>query len=324
MLFSLPCVGVDIGSFGVKIVHIRGKKLYYYTEKFKIIPPPKKVIIDAITNGLSAIDYEEKERYIATTLKGKDVKSHYAEFPLMRYSELMNILNSEIEKYLLIKREEAIFDAQILKKEKRQMSVLIVGAKKFIVEERISLIKEIGWEPYLITTETFALTEAYKKSKIFSKTSTVALLDVGYSLSKLIIVEKGLPLFERNIEIGDALFISSLCERFNIDEEKAQELKYSSFQSSKEVELILQRKLKPLCEEIQLSFDYYEYSFKKAPTSLYISGGGASFPFLKEFLSQYLNINIYEWDMLETFNVKPSYQERLLFNIAIGLALSKV
>jgi len=323
MLFSLSCVGVDIGSFGVKIAYIKGRKLHYYTEKFKITPPPKKAIIDTITKGLSAIDYKEKERFIATSIKGKDVKSHYIEFPLMRRSELMNILDSEIEKYLLIKKEEAIFDVQILKKAKRQMSVLIVGTKKFIVDERISLIKEIGWEPSLITTETLALTEAYKRSKVFSKTDTIALLDIGYSFSKLIIVEKGLPLFERNIEIGDAHFISSLCERFNIDEEKAQELKYTSFQNSKEIELILQRKFKPLCEEIQLSFDYYEYSFKKAPSLLCISGGGANIPFLKEFLSQYLNINIYEWDMLETFNIKPSNQEKLLFNVAIGLALSK-
>ncbi len=316
-LFSLNCLGLDIGEFSIKLAYFKKNRLFYFSERFKTPRPSKKVIIDTILNGLAKLNY--KERFVVTSLKGEAVNLRFITFPLMSRSKLLNVLKLEIDKYLPFKREEVIFDVEILKREKRKMSVLIVGTKNFIVEERLSIIKEIGLEPYLITTDSLALIEAFKRSKLY-KTETIALLDVGYSLSKLILIEKGMPFFSREIKIGDSQFLTSLCERFNIDEEKAQELKKELVPDSKEVELVLQRDFKKLAEEVQICFDYCEYSFKKNPSFLCISGGGAKFPFLKNFLSQYLNVSVYDWDLLEEFKVQSPH-DRLLFNTVIGLAL---
>ena len=100
----------------------------------------------------------------------------------------------------------------------------------------------------------------------------------------------------------------------------SSELKKEITFNSKEVELVLQKDFKKLAEEIQICFDYCEYSFRKIPAFLCISGGGAKFPFLKNFLSQYFNLPVYEWDMLEKFKIRSPH-DRLLFNTAIGLML---
>ncbi|OQX86811.1 MAG: hypothetical protein B6D55_05155 [Candidatus Omnitrophica bacterium 4484_70.2] len=318
-LFSLNCLGLDIGEFSIKLAFFKKNRLFYLSERFKTPHPSKKVIVDTILNGLAKLNYKEKEKFVVTSLKGEAVSLRFVTLPLMSKSKLLNVLRLEIDKYLPFKREETIFDVEILKKEKQKMVVLIAGTKNFIIEERLSIIKEIGLEPYLITTDSLALVEAFKRSELY-KTETVALLDVGYSLSKLILIEKGIPFFSREIKIGDSQFLASLCERFNIDEERAQELKKEVAFNSKEVELVLQRDFKKLAEEIQICFDYCEYSFKKTPAFLCISGGGAKFSFLKNFFSQYFNFPVYEWDLLEKFKIQSSH-DKFLFNTAIGLAL---
>ncbi len=317
-LFSLNCLGLDIGEFSVKLAYFKGNRLFYLSERFKFSHPSKKVIVDTILNGLAKLNY--KEKFVVTSLRGDVVNLHYTTFPLMSKLKLLNVLKLEIDKYLPFKREETIFDVEILKKEKRKMYVLIAGTRKSIIEERLSIIKEIGLEPYLITTDSLALVEAFKKSRFFSK-DIVALLDIGYSLSKLIFIENGIPFFSREIKIGDSQFLASLCERFNIDEERAQELKKEITSNSKEAELVLQRNFKKLAEEVQICFDYCEYSFKKTPSFLYISGGGARLSFLQKFFSQYFNLPVQEWDILEKFKIHSS-SDRLIFNTAIGLVLS--
>lgn len=320
--FSVPCIGVDIGSWGVKVACVKKGRVFYYGEKFPTQDPPKKIIVEIIGRAISKMGV--RERFVNTSLKGNEVMVRYVTFPLMDKKALLKTLHFEWEKYIPLKKEEVNLDIEIIDKKfkKNQMLVIIIGAKRNLIEEKISIIKELGLEPFVITIDCLALVEAFKRTPYFKSTSTVGLLDVGYKLSKLVIIKGGLPYFSRIINLGDINLLSVLMEKYNLKMEEADEFKQTLEGREREVLSIFQRNLRSLPEEIQLSFDYCEHIFKKLPTTLYICGGGAKTYFLAEFLRDYLNVEVYCWDVLEVFKLTPSQEERLMFNVAVGLSLN--
>jgi len=319
---SLPCIGLDIGSWGVKLACVRRKTVVYHIEKFPRQNLPKKIVIDIIAKALSKMGVREK--FVNTSIEGNEVIVRYANFPLMSKKNLLKTLNFEIEKYVPFKKEEISVDVEIIDRKfrKNQMLVVIVGAKRNLIEERVSIIKELGLEPFVVTTDCMALVSAFKKSSCFKPTVTIGLLDIGYKLSKLVIVKGGIPYFSRIINLGDFHFLSALIERYNLEIEEAEKFKCNLSDREKEVLSIFQRNFRNLPEEVQLSFDYCEHILGGVPTCLYISGGGAKTIFLKDFLKNYLNVEVHLWDVLESFHLNPSSEEKLFFNVAVGLSLT--
>jgi type IV pilus assembly protein PilM len=207
-----------------------------------------------------------------------------------------------------------------------QMIVLLIAVERRIIEERINLVKQAGLDPQLINVDGLALMEAFKSALPGSK-GVVALLDIGYRLSKLVVMENDIPYFSRDIETGEQEIIQTISEKLGMDFNLSKELLYKRKDMEKDVTEAIKPVLNGLLEELSLSFEYCERNLNKKADRLYLSGGGSKVKILFESIGKIPNFKVDIWDPTKGFNV-PSFStnEELIeyapiLAVAVGLAL---
>jgi len=331
--FPQPAVatGLDIGNFSVKLVQI--KKINFGKEKslsFAVVPikgdgSPER-IIEAIKQAYKDLAIDSKK--VNISVSGPNIIMRYIILPSMREVELTKSLEFELEKYIPFKREDAIIDYRILAHlPNNQMIVLLVAVERRFISERVKLIKDAGLEPQTINVDAFALIEAFL-GVLPKPKSVTALLDIGYRLSKLVVLGYDIPYFSRDIEIGEYDIFQMISQKMNLDFNLAKELSYRPAEDKvKEVAEAVKPTLDSLLSELSLSFEYCERDLGKKVDQLYLSGGGSRIKLLSESLGNIRDLKIHIWNPTLGFRISsPLNPEGLreyshLLAVAVGLAL---
>ncbi len=325
-------VGLDIGNFSVKLIQI--KKINLGKEKslsFAVVPikddgSPDR-IIEAIKQAYKDSRIESKKVNISVC--GPNIIMRYIILPLMKENDLSKSLEFELERYMPFKKEDAVIDYHILANlPNNQMLVLLVAVERRLIEERIKLIKDAGLEPQAINVDAFALMEAFLGVMPKPK-SVTALLDIGYRLSKLVVLEYDVPYFSRDIEIGEYDIFQMISQKMNLDFNLAKELSYRPKEEKvKEIAESVKPTLDSLLSELSLSFEYCERDLGKKVDQLCLSAGGSKIKFLSESLGNIGDLKIHHWNPIQGFKVtSPLSPEGIseyshLLAVAVGLALS--
>ncbi len=82
-----------------------------------------------------------------------------------------------------------------------------------------------------------------------------------------------------------------------------------------------------LAKEIRTSFDYFESRTVTSVGKMYLSGGGSSFPGMRETLAAILGIEVENWDPLRTITLGEGLDPVKVkavssqLAVAVGLAL---
>ena len=325
--------GLDIGNYSIKLVTIKKEP---FSKKsllsFAAVPLPgnasRQNIVDAINQVL--IDLPISSKKVNLSISGPKIIMRYIILPVMKESDLAKSLEFELEKYIPYKKEEAVINYHILTRiPNNQMVVLFVAAERKIVQERIDLVKDAGLAPQLITIDALALCEVFKVLLPGYK-GVAAILDIGYRLSKLVVLENNMPFFSRDIEIGEYDIIQMIADKMNAsygtakgwacagDEDKAKELTEAA-----------KTELHSLLNEITLSFEYCERNLEKTVKQLFLCGGGSRISIVSGFLERIPNVKANFLDITQGFKVSlpPSMQgvndHPSLLCVAAGLALSE-
>ncbi|MBM3246178.1 MAG: type IV pilus assembly protein PilM [Candidatus Omnitrophica bacterium] len=325
-------LGLDIGNFSVKIAQI--KKKNFGKEKmlsFAVVPvkdagTPENVI-RAIKEACKEVAADSKKVNISVC--GPNIIMHYIILPLMQEKDLAQSLDFELERYVPFKRENSIIDYHILANlANNQMLVLLVGAERHFIQERIKLVRDAGLEPQLINLDAFALMDAFLGA-LPAPNSPVALLDIGYHLSKLVVMEDDVPYFSRDIETGERDVFQTIADKMSIDLGRAQDFAYSPPEDKiKEIAEAIKPAFNNLLNELSLSFEYCERNLEKKVSRLYLSGGGSKIKVLVDFLAGIQDLKIDIWDPILGMKLSPSIsaedakQYAHILPVAIGLAFS--
>jgi len=326
-------IGLDIGSNFIKAVKIEKSDKYLV----------KDFIIQKIQSqqNLSVILKEVLEKIKAKdiplniSLSGQNVVCRYATIPLLSDLEFKNSLKFEITKYTPFLPADIYFDGYILRKDEKQnkMLVVIVAVKKEYLNQRLKLMKEIGYELNVVDIDCLALVNCFnfnfsKNKDLINK--TVALLNIGDSLSNLNILEKDTPLLSRDIRIGGKEITSRISLDLSCSLEEAERIKIKATSDKEELERIkpsLENVLSFLAHELRISFDYYESQSASTVEKLYLCGGQVLLKDIKDILANYLGIETEIFEPLEGFVLDENLDiEKIKVNslqlaVALGLAL---
>ena len=324
-------IGLDIGNYSVKIAKIKKgpftkKPSLCFSAAMINADRARQSIIDAIRKASASLTLDSKK--VNFSIAGPQVIMRYILLPFMSEKDLSKSLEFELEKYIPYKKEEAIINCHILAKmPNNQMIVLLVAAERKIVQEKIEIIKEAGLEPQLITVDSLALCEAFKAISPRQK-GVVALIDIGYRLAKLVVLENNIPFFSRDIEVGEYDIVQMISEKMNIGYPSAQELVYEPQGKTQELIEAAKTELHSLLNELSLSFEYCERNLEKTVGQLYICGGGSKIKIISEFLGKIPSVTISPLDIAHAFSVSSpedihsSLEYASFLAVAAGLALS--
>lgn len=343
------CIGLDIGTSAIKLVQLKVTRRGMSLQNFGIEPlPPQSIVdgavmnhgavVDAIRNLAKRIHLRGKEMAIAVS--GNSVIIKRITIPHMEGPALDEQMEWEVQQNIPFSREDVTVDHAVLVEQtpQGQMEVLLVAAKKEIVDQYIGVVRDAGFVVSVVDSAAFALQNAVEASVGFAPGETVAIVNCGSALSTLSIVSDGLPAFNRDIAQAGNTYTEAIQTRLAVSMDGAEAYKVGGAAASsadvvpQEVHRILAQISEQVAGEFQRSIDFFVNDAVDANLArIYLAGGTALVPQLPKAIQDRSRIPVQIIDPFVRVEVDPRRfdVEYLRANapvaaIAFGLALRRL
>lgn len=304
MKLSLPrffgkpsIVGLDIGSSSVKALEldILGRDKGFELRKLGVAPLASESIVqgaflnsgsiaDAIREAIENGEITTKE--VAIAVSGHSVIVKKVSLAVQAQEELEDSIRWEAEQYIPFDVNEVHLDFQILdtSEGEGQMDVLLVAAKRDLVDDYVQVIREAGLIPACIDVAAFAVENAYELNYEASPEESVALVNVGAQVVNINVMQQGVPAFTRDITTGGNQYTEEIQKTLSISFDDAERVKLGGEISDQntdvvpaEVEQAIQGVTETVVEEIGRSLDFFTATSAESRISrVMLSGGGAT------------------------------------------------
>jgi len=335
-------VGLDVGSSAVKLVALEQGRENFRLAAFALESVPRDTIVNgAIANQQAAVDaigraFESgraKADRVAIAVSGNSVIVKRVPVPIVGDDEISEWVRSEAGQHIPFELSDVNLSYQLLDSEPGgQREVVLVAAKKDTVAAHTELLGQAGHPADLVDVGAFALENCYELNYEPAPDQTVALLNIGASLTNIGVVRGDQPRFTRDVPLGGNHYTEALIKQFDLSYDDAERLKQGEDLEHCTVEQA-QPALRPVTETLVLetrkTFDFFRESVRaEAIGRMLISGGTARLPGLKALLEEEFGMPVEELDPFRKIEIPEnglrSDQIRRLapqFAIAVGLAL---
>ncbi len=343
-------IGLDIGSSSIKVSELKETKKGYFLQNFGINPLPPEVIVDgtlmnspAIVEGIQTLVVERKikAKEAVTSVSGQSVMIKKITLPAMTEDELEDQIQWEAEQYIPFDINDVNIDFQILSPgdDEGNMEVLLVAAKKDMINDYLAVITEAGLTPVVVDVDAFSLENMYEINYQIMENEVLAIVNIGASVINLAITKNGQYVFGRDVSSGGNLFTEEIQKQLSVSYEEAEMLKLGGSATGEteavmrqEVESVIRSVSEQLSGEIARSLDFYQASAAEEQINkIWLSGGSCRVSGLAETIQRKQNIPT---EILDPFrnidrNPKqfdPAYLEEIGAQaaVSVGLALRRV
>ncbi|MCP4342812.1 MAG: type IV pilus assembly protein PilM [Desulfobulbaceae bacterium] len=335
-------VGLDIGSHAVKVCQLKQTSSGYAIITLGSTVLPEGAVEDGTLNDPETVskaiadlfqNLKIKNKKIGFSISGYSVIVKKVNLAVMEDAQLEEHIMAEAEQYIPFDIEDVYLDFQDLKtgsKEADRTDVMLVAAKKEIVDDYLEMLRGLKLSPVIVDVDGFALENTYEYN--YQKSENVALVDIGASKMSINILSQGISVVARDIIVGSRQLTDQIQNVFDIEFEEAEALKLGSTQNEdkrEEIENIFSTTCTQWILEIKKAIDLYHSNHPEQPLKkLILSGGGAKVSGLIDFLVQETGLEV------ELFNpflnmvsnskkIDPDYLKNIgpEMAIATGIAL---
>ncbi len=212
---------------------------------------------------------------------------------------------------------------------KKNVRILLTAAPKNLVARYVEIFKAANL--HLLSLETEAL--ALSQSLIGFENASVMVIDIGSAATNICMVEKGVPVLNRGLDIGGYHITKSISNSLNVTFDRAEQFKLDFGIRMQEqrggIPDAIRDSLQPIIHEIQYVFELYQNQGSITVDRILLSGGSAFLPNLTNYLSQLLKIPVYignPWDrVVYPVDLKPVLEGiGPQMAVSIGLAMKYI
>jgi type IV pilus assembly protein PilM len=295
------------------------------------------VIVDAIRELVQ--QHKIKAKDVVASISGNAVIIKRVTLPQMSFDELEESIQWEAEQYIPFDINDVNIDVQILdgtSDDPGQMDVLLVAARKELVNEYQSIISQAGLRPAVVDVDAFAVANMFELC-YEPPEDTVALVNIGASTVNIHLLRGGVSAFTRDIGIGGRQFTEEIQRTLNISYEEAEAMKIGGHDDDdtavvpEEIERVLSSVGENLATEVQRSLDFYlSTSADTGIGSVFLSGGAARTPGLSRAIERQTGLPVEVIDPFRQIQIdERSFNPAYLNDVApqaavvVGLAMRK-
>lgn len=344
-------VGIDIGSHAIKIVQLLKKKKKFELMNVGIIPLPENTFVDGMTENPNLVTEAIKQlvscekiktKFAVTSISGESVIIKKINVPKMSKDELAESIQIEAEQYIPFDINDVSIDFCVLgAAEKKpdeeaeedtgeQMEVMLVAAKKDIIEQRKSILINAGLKPVVFDLDIFAVENSFGLNYDQEENRVISIINIGASVSNLDIIEAGHTSFTRDILIGGIQYTEAIQKKLKIDYEDAEKMKLGvnvSEENRNDVISVILDVTDSFASEIQKSIEFYSTAANRNVDKIYLSGGSAKISGLDYLLSEKLGVDVEIIDPFKKIFIHkkkfdPEYIADISPSMAVGVGLA--
>ena len=333
-------VGLDIGSGLIKIAvieHGRGDP-----ELTKIVITP--LLADAIVEGevmdpgivtdaiRSAMEEAGvKSKAVVTAVGGRDVIIKKIQIERVKEQQARELMRWEAEQHVPFDMESVELDFQILDPDgdAMEMQVLLVAAKRELVEHKMRMLTDAGIAPSVVDVDAFALHNAFELNHPHAMRGVVGLVNIGHDITNINILDEGVPILTRDITVGTRRFREDLQRERGVSAEEAAQL-LQGFDRSPHLDAVIESRGEEIAVGIERAAAFLASSSRSgsALRTVFMCGGGARVPGLAEALGKRLRVSVELANPLAKLRVRDGVLDSVvtdevapLLMLPIGLAL---
>jgi type IV pilus assembly protein PilM len=348
-------IGLDIGSHAIKLVEIEDSKKGKILKNFGMIGLPREAIVEGAIREIEIVsaaiknllkNLKIKNKNVATSVSGYSVIVKKISIAKRENFEMESTIQEEAEQYIPFDIHDVNLDFEILSatedqnfdesEEKKQesglMDVMLVAAKKDVVEDYISLLQITGLTPAVLDVDAFALQNAFELSS--EKTDgCYALVNVGAEELGINVIKNGVSIFTRDSSFGGFQINEGIMASFEVDYDKAEEIKLGGAKlegkDRGKLEEVLTSVISGWVNEIKRALDFLITTYPdQTIEKVLLSGGSCRIPGFQKYLETQIDIPVAELNPFFGLQINekvfdPKYLSYMAPQaaVAVGLAL---
>ena len=367
-LFPKKVLGIDIGTSSIKVVEISGnngkKTLVNYCQT--VSDNSQSNAENSSVQALSAFTPQIiKEILKESGIKTKEAVFAIPDFstfctsfeiPPMTEKEIPDAIRYNASQYITLPISEVTLDWVVTPKstgldarfirgaknpvidKNSSFKVFLVAVPNQVVQEYKDIAKSAGLKLYAIEAESLALTRALAKNSLVMQAGqlvpsfkkTICLIDIGVKSSVINVIDQGFLRNSYSFNFDSSKLSKAISSTLGVQGVVAEDIKNKEGLTHSKPEVVenLSLLLSPLLNEIKNISDEFLRLEQKQIDQIYLTGGAANMPGLKEHVAEVLKKEVYVPNCFSEFSYPANLQETLKsmspsFSVAVGTALSR-
>jgi type IV pilus assembly protein PilM len=349
-------IGLDIGSHSVKLAEIEDTKKGKVLKNFGIIGLPQDAIVEGAIKEMEIVSsaiktlckqLKVKNKNVVTSISGYSVIVKKISVQKRGEAELEATIQDEAEQYIPFDINDVNLDYEILspgagkeqegaaKEDKGFMDVMLVAAKKDIVEDYVSLLHLTGLNPAILDVDAFAVQNSFELGAK-EMSGCYAIVNIGAEELGINAIKNGVSIFTRDSSYGGYQINEAIMSKFGVSYEEAEKIKLGGTKTeSKEkgiLEDIFTSVVTGWVNEIKRALDFLTTTYPdESIEKIYVSGGSCRVPGFKKYLEIETEIPVEEMNPFVNLQINdkvfdPKYLSYMAPQaaVAVGLALRSI
>ena len=349
-------IGIDIGSHSIKIAEIEDTKKGVILKNFGMIGLPQESVVEGSIREIEIVsaalknllnNLKIKNKNVATSISGYSVIVKQITIPEKGEEDLEGSIQSEAEQYIPFDINDVNLDFQILPSEEEEteeeeteekeelMDVLLVAAKKDIVEEYISLFHLTELNPIVLDIDAFALQNAFEISD-YEQSGCHALVHIGAQQLTINVIKGSNSIFTRDSAYGGSQITSEIQEKLNISYQEAEMIKLGAKPIEENQRPIIEETFSltvtKWAQEIKRALEFVATTFPDIKVAnILLSGGSSLIPGFSKYLGLETGLQIEMLNPFANLEIREKLFDPGFLNytapmavISIGLALRSI
>jgi type IV pilus assembly protein PilM len=294
----------------------------------EIMDPP--LVADTIRAVIETLGVSPKQ--VVTAVGGRDIMIKKIQMDRMAPEDAREVIRWEAEQYVPFDMSNVQLDFQVLDPDSDglQMSVLLVAAKRELVDQRVMLLQDAGLSASIVDVDAFALHNAFGHNYPDAGRGVVALVNVGHEISTILIQQDGVPILNRDVPFGTRHVREELRRMHGLGLEEADEVLRGTSDKLPDCLPLLTERGEELAMGIEraVAFMSVDGIEGRGVGTIYLSGGGARMPKLVDVVANRLHSRVEIANPLQRLRVHPDASSQVpaedlapMLMLPIGLAL---
>jgi type IV pilus assembly protein PilM len=297
--------------------------------------PQTRLAIGEMKNALRL-----KNSPVNYAISGQNIFARFVKLPTVAEEKVEQIIGFEAQQNVPFPIEEVVWDYQLVGSGNNgQVEVVLVAIKSDLLDDLNAAAESGGFSTNIVDAAPMALYNAFRYN-YSDLTGCSLLVDLGARTTNLIFIEQG-KVFSRSIPIGGNTITTNLAKEFGESFAAAEERKkrdgyvslggaYADDQNPEVAKAakVIRNVMTRLHTDIARSISFYRAQQSGAqPARIFLCGGTANLPYLREFFSEKFQLPIEFFNPLrnvtvtQNVNVEGVVRNAHLLGELVGLGL---
>ena len=230
-------LGIDISSTTVKLIELTRIGHRFRVEAYAVASLPQDAVIEKAVNNIDEVaaairsvhgQARTKNKHVVSAVAGSSVITKVLSMPAgLNDEDLETQLTFEADQYIPYPLDEVALDFELqgaTAGRTDMVDVLLAACRRETIDARVDALEAAGLVPKVMDVEAYAMERAFelvKPQADIDDRATVAIVDIGATMTTLSVLHRGKTVYTREQFFGGKQLTDEIMRRYGLPLEEA-------------------------------------------------------------------------------------------------------